>query len=181
MKTRTNTSHGFTLIELLIVVAIIAILAAIGLVNFQEAQVRGKVARVASDMRTIAAGLESYRVDLGAYPPAAAGDLLIGKPLVRITTPVAYLTTIPVDVFSPAEFDFAPGGFTWEGYQYKDAVTTSRGIPAETYGYIWDMNDEWEYFIHSAGPNLIWDVTPYTPYDPTNGSVSRGDILRYGP
>ncbi len=54
---------GFTLIELLIVVAIIAILAAIAVPNFLEAQVRSKVSRAKSDMRTMATALESYIVD----------------------------------------------------------------------------------------------------------------------
>jgi type II secretion system protein G len=60
---------GFTLIELLIVVAIIAILAAIAVPNFLEAQVRAKVSRVKSDHRSLATAIESYYVDHGTYPP----------------------------------------------------------------------------------------------------------------
>lgn len=59
---------GFTLIELLIVVAIIAILAAIAIPNFLEAQTRAKVARVKADLRSIATGIESYYVDNSTYP-----------------------------------------------------------------------------------------------------------------
>ena len=57
----------FTLIELLIVVAIIAILAAIAVPNFLEAQVRSKVARCKSDMRNLANALEAYFVDNNKY------------------------------------------------------------------------------------------------------------------
>ncbi|MCC5876390.1 MAG: prepilin-type N-terminal cleavage/methylation domain-containing protein, partial [Candidatus Sumerlaeia bacterium] len=64
MKLRT----GFTLIELLIVVAIIAILAAIAVPNFLEAQTRAKVARVNSDLRSLATAIEAYRVDNNDYP-----------------------------------------------------------------------------------------------------------------
>ena len=59
---------AFTLIELLIVVAIIAILAAIAVPNFLEAQTRAKVSRVLSDERTYSTALETYYIDNNAYP-----------------------------------------------------------------------------------------------------------------
>lgn len=61
--------RGFTLIELLIVVAIIAILAAIAVPNFLQAQTRSKVARTYTDMRTLATALEEYAVDYNRYVP----------------------------------------------------------------------------------------------------------------
>jgi prepilin-type N-terminal cleavage/methylation domain-containing protein len=67
--------HAFTLIELLIVVAIIAILAAIAVPNFLEAQIRSKVSRAQADMRSLATAIESYRVDNNSYPAAISGDV----------------------------------------------------------------------------------------------------------
>src|SRR5690606_20588721 len=97
-------SKGFTLIELLIVVAIIAILAAIAVPNFLEAQVRAKVARVKSDQRTLATAIESYFVDHGTYPPNHNGPAQITQgpiaglnprsfiTMTVLSTPVAYIS-----------------------------------------------------------------------------------------
>ncbi len=94
---------GFTLIELLIVVAIIAILAAIAVPNFLEAQTRSKVSRVKSDMRSMATALESYSVDHNAYPRCNAFGTALGdwnfpqtseKVLERLSTPVAYISSV---------------------------------------------------------------------------------------
>jgi prepilin-type N-terminal cleavage/methylation domain-containing protein len=60
---------AFTLIELLIVVAIIAILAAIAVPNFLEAQTRSKMSRAKADMRSIVTAIEAYAVDYNKYPP----------------------------------------------------------------------------------------------------------------
>jgi len=80
---------GFTLIELLIVVAIIAILAAIAVPNFLEAQTRAKVAAGKADLRTIATALEAYAVDANDYPP---NDGRYNEIPAELTAPVAYLT-----------------------------------------------------------------------------------------
>lgn len=91
---------GFTLIELLIVVAIIAILAAIAVPNFLEAQVRSKVSRAKSDIRTMATALESYAVDNNGYPPdiTTTDGRTIGAGWYwyvshRLTSPTAYIGT----------------------------------------------------------------------------------------
>lgn len=110
MKQKRNITRGFTLIELLIVVAIIAILAAIAVPNFLEAQVRSKVSRAKADMRTIATALESYAVDNNRYPVAYNFELAIPTPknprilrLLPLTTPISYLTSLPQDVFNREE------------------------------------------------------------------------------
>jgi len=61
---------AFTLIELLIVVAIIAILAAIAVVNLRQALERSYIASNSANMRTIAVGLQIYLTDFGKLPPA---------------------------------------------------------------------------------------------------------------
>ena len=110
--------RAFTLIELLIVVAIIAILAAIAVPNFLEAQVRAKTSRVRSDMRTVAVAMESYRLDNTAHAPHdrhfGTGTLRINpvaKGQYPLTTPVAYITTTPQDPFFNGRDDLA----TWGG------------------------------------------------------------------
>jgi len=196
-----RSNMAFTLIELLIVVAIIAILAAIAVPNFLEAQVRSKVARCKTDMRSITTALESYTVDynrsiLGWHEFVAAFgevDPTYFGPWKFLTTPVAYMTSIPDDPFTL----FAPGqgggGVQARDYGKKYGYDTyywspASESPAAGAGYRW--------YMRSIGPSLqnppnwwiennldaegnhdsVGQVT-YV-YDATNGTKSIGLIAR---
>ncbi len=95
-----SLTKAFTLIELLIVVAIIAILAAIAVPNFLEAQTRAKVSRVKADMRALATANETYAIDYNQllFQNRQSRAVKIGASSVevfeRLTTPVSYLNGV---------------------------------------------------------------------------------------
>lgn len=212
-----ESSRAFTLIELLIVVAIIAILAAIAVPNFLEAQTRSKVSRVKADMRSLSTAVEAYAVDQNRYPITAqwingpnAPQANFNNRLRGITTPVAYISSLPVDIFwdKTMSFPITPG--TPPTFEYTDYTTgvvgenlpqlphynlfASRQAMSDYYGRTGIIN----WAIQSAGPDRINDFqnNPAYPlakpvsaaaalleglkrtYDPTNGTVSHGDIAR---
>ncbi|NUP89468.1 MAG: prepilin-type N-terminal cleavage/methylation domain-containing protein [Candidatus Sumerlaeia bacterium] len=196
--------RGFTLIELLIVVAIIAILAAIAVPNFLEAQTRAKVSRAKADIRSMATAIEAYYVDYNAYPidghRAGDGQAFWYVPT-HISSPVAYITTADlVDPFrttqeaNAARLTDTPDGnnFTDAAYRrfryinYIYTYSVSLGLPALGAPYI-EVYGPWR--LNSAGPDRSYGPTVLTAvgsssaslnivYDPTNGTISRGDIMR---
>ncbi len=68
-KPSNGGDRGFTLIELLVVIAIIAVIASIMFPVYNEAQLRGKITSVHSDLKQIALALDMYRENCGGYPP----------------------------------------------------------------------------------------------------------------
>ena len=194
--------RAFTLIELLIVVAIIAILAAIAVPNFLEAQVRSKVSRVKADMRTLATGLESYRIDNNSYPTMrlprpTVGDTSVNETLgVELTTPIAYLSSMEItkDIFKldrGPQLNALPGRdrliYRNNDFLIKTAGTNQALIDAITLN-IEEQEGLWR--LISSGPDRYvlntaalpeQDFASFNPlrnYDPTNGTISIGDIFR---
>jgi type II secretion system protein G len=181
---------GFTLIELLIVVAIIAILAAIAVPNFLEAQVRSKVSRGKSDMRSMSVALEAYRIDSNAYPYGDFGTFGTRQ----LTTPVSYMTSLPQDPFMPNKpwhayspyyffFSAQPSGSSsdpavaaWPGFVRDYRINIGEiSDPGDT--TLKDISARWQ--IRTLGPDKEGDWG--LPYDATNGTTSRGDIVLFGP
>jgi len=165
--------QGFTLVELLIVIAIIGILVTIAVPNFLEAQVRSKVARMEADLRTLATGIEAYMVDENRYPPAPVPapptyETQEAKTWL-LTTPVAYLAEIPLDIFTPENVQPSPEGGPFD-------------IRGKYLKYITGIENEY-WLAFSNGPDLVFSPGPMNTgviYDPTNGTVSDGDIYRLG-
>ena len=203
---------GFTLIELLIVVAIIAILAAIAVPNFLEAQTRAKITRVVSDLRTVGLALEMYKVDYNQIPmlgdssadfyptylDATDGARYPGQ---LLTSPIAYMTSVPMDTFNTkASQDtswslwgkavevsyvvtWAPMGL--DSYAGRDGWVNSIRANGLAFADFFPST-EFHALIESTGPDLRWwdffgnsgqgDVNPFF-YDPTNGTVSSGQLV----
>ncbi len=182
MKTHTIlstlNSTAFTLIELLIVVAIIGILAAIAVPNFLNAQTRAKIARCESDMKALETAIESYQLDENKY---------IGSwELWRLTTPMAYMGSIPEDPFGPIlSTDYGYG-----------SVLSAYGQPIKSY-YIFHGPPTFDshpgmirqgirWVLTALGPDKGWfdgsnSAASYPPYQASNGLISRGSIERVGP
>ena len=97
-QNRRIGENAFTLIELLIVVAIIGILAAIAVPNFLNAQTRAQLAQAESNSKSLGTAMMMYQADHGTMPlhdPDHRQNILNNS----LTTPLAYIGSIPFDVF----------------------------------------------------------------------------------
>jgi prepilin-type N-terminal cleavage/methylation domain-containing protein len=189
--------RGFTLIELLIVVAIIAILAAIAVPNFLEAQTRAKVSRCKADMRSTATGVEAYCVDNNKYPlygrvtiadvvePLCLGIGGMANPdknefvHTHLTTPIAYITTRFEDPFATR----LPGPQPFMRYYDYMSIPYHFSLPGAppppVQRDILEKTGLWRLIACGPDRDRGADAKFYNLiYDPTNGTVSDGDIVR---
>lgn len=180
---------GFTLTELLIVVAIIGILAAIAVPNFLGAQTRSKVVRAKAEMRFLDQALAAYYVDHNGFPPPAGSGS--GARLFRLSTPIVYFVDPkhPEPFRDDALFPDPPYGY----HGRNDLVNISwnnNGAP----GVFSGVAIVYWYVLRSSGPDndrngggasalndypSADDFVDFV-YDPSNGTLSGGDLWRWG-
>ena len=147
-----------------------AIFVAISLPNFFEAQTRARVARTKAELRVMEFGVEAYKIDHGTYPARAD----------QITTPVAYVSSVPRDVFAEeAERDpslvYAPLGLGSQNGRmgFHGFILLGRGPDCTL-----SIDPARDLPIDKPlKPDEMQSILLPKTYDPTNGTNSAGDIV----
>jgi type II secretory pathway pseudopilin PulG len=194
--------HGSLLAGLLVAVAVVSALAAIAAQGMLEAETRAKVARVNADLRDLAVASEAYFVDHGIYPPSTSGgaqlrgfpeqvngQFVSGTLWVDLSTPVAYIgNAFLIDHFAlPDGGDLPEDGavYTYQNMLNNYCGHLLQGEPRFSSAFCeaaLDFYGAWR--IGSVGPDGDFTIprapvpTAQTPYDPTNGTLSAGNIWR---
>jgi general secretion pathway protein G len=86
---RSRDSRGFTLIELLVVMAIIGILASIGIPMLLNTPIKAKEAALRENLFTFRSCLDQYKADKGHYPES-----------LQVLVQDKYIRKVPLDPFT---------------------------------------------------------------------------------
>lgn len=184
-------ADGVTLFELIVVVVVTAVLAVLLVLSTNFLVVRTKVSRVKEEQRVLVRALQNYQMDYANLPRESSG-------LEALVAPTAYLASLPRDPFRSSEpdtayFYFSPDGAgrsyavvsagpdgKLDAMMYLNQARPARGqggkttnaAPAGAGGSGGDDGSN-----VPAGVHWFDDYLARYTYDPTNGTVSSGDII----
>lgn len=125
VRTRRNVKRAFTLVEILIVVVILGILAAIVIPQFTNASQEAAANATRSQLQTIRAQVELYKMkNVGSFPVDSA-DLLDLALLVSD----GYLQAEPVNSQNNSKVVVAEGGtYTGAGWAWDNTEGMTKAI-----------------------------------------------------
>ena len=112
------SQRGFTLLEIMVVVIIIGVLAVIVVQNVLPQADKARITAAKADIRTLAAALDTYRLDNSFYPSTNQGlEALVtapsGTPEARNWGPEPYMRKLPVDPWGNT-YVYTNEGFVFE-------------------------------------------------------------------
>ncbi len=171
-------------IEVIAVFFILTILALVMIPKFLDAQIRSQIARAQQDLKLIGEALILYSKDHGQYPGNNLKDP--DEELQVLTTPIAYLNSMPLDTFRRKEYEIFTSEVLEDEMSSFASYSYSRfNLPPGSFGgeraavlQIW--------YLISPGPDFDEDAAfvpsgtkeNYFYYAPSNGVLSNGDIVR---
>jgi type II secretion system protein G len=152
---RRPRTQGFTIVELLIVVVVIAILAAITIVAYNNIQDRAKFSAMQTDLRSIATALELYKTDNLGYPKTigqglsgctsdwCGWDQVTGDSFIPGLSPkyMSKIPQLPTALPNNNSYLYSSDGINYQLIRYKSASgltaaeTTNNPLLATTDGY----------------------------------------------
>jgi general secretion pathway protein G len=144
-----KVNRGFTLIELMIVMAIIGMVATLGIGSYQISLKRARDAQRKTDLQQIRSALEIYRTDINVYPSTGGTYQIQGCGTPCGVSPCAwgnawtcggstYMEKLPADPKSPTvNYRYSSNGSTYT----LEACLENKNDPQAT------------------SPTLGWDTT----------------------
>lgn len=145
MKTnKQKKQQGFTLIELMIVVAVIGVLAAIAIPQYQKYVAKAEVAAALASMAGVKTNVEAYTVEYGVFPAASQSSAL-GVP-----------SNIPQGTMAFSQGTSAAGDiiFTFAGSDVSSLLINKK------FALKRDVNGGWDCTASGASPAVTSELLP---------------------